>query len=317
MKLIVDCDLTHSVLGLPADSALSGLLAMADISRQEKPLEALLAEQFGLAAQPDYPLAAIAAAADGLDVGSAYWLRADPVHMLLQRDSFSLGEPIPLQVDRAQAEMMIADLNRHFQHENMQFMLGNSGAWYLRLNKTPLIQTTLPAVALDRNIYQFMPSGADASKWLAYMNEIQMLLHEHTVNHARELAQLPAVNSVWFSGGGVMPAQSQTPNSTKQVVAASPLYQGLADFSGAAKLAPELSLAQLLNQDGVELRASFSAQYLANDTLFKDLYHALVNGKLTQLILYLGCYEKTLVLSIKPWARFKFWRKRKPIMNYL
>lgn len=317
MKLIVDCALSHPLLALPSASALSKLLAIANIRQLNMPLEAVVAEQFGLSAKPDYPIAAIAANADGLQAGQAYWLRADPVHLLLQRDSFSLSEPVPLQVERAQAEVMIADLNRYFHAEGMQFMLGDSGAWYLRLDAMPQIQTTLPAVAMDRNIYQFMPSGDEASKWLAYMNEIQMLLHDHAVNQVRESEHLPAVNSVWFSGGGVMPVQSQGANANKLVVAANPLYQGLADFAVTAKLSPELSLAQLLNQSGAELRTSFSAQHITDDALFRDLYDALASGKLTQLIIHLGCFEKTLVLSIKPWARFKFWCKRKPIINYL
>jgi hypothetical protein len=281
------------------------------------PLEAVIAEQFGLSARPDYPLAAIAANADGLQVRQAYWLRADPVHLLLQRDSFSLSEPMPLKVERIQAEAILADLNRHFHAEGMHFMLGNSGAWYLRLDAVPQIQTKLPAVALDRNIYQYMPSGAESSKWLAYINEIQMLLHNHEVNHVRESAHLPAVNSVWFSGGGVMPLQSQARNANKQVVANSSLYRGLADFSGAACLPAGTLLPQLLNQNCIELRTALFAQHVADDALFKGVYDALGSVKLTQLDIHLGCYEKTLVLSIKPLARFKFWRKRKPIMRYL
>lgn len=317
MKLIVDCALSHPLLALERESALSKLLAVAHIRRLEMPLEALVAEQFGLSAKPDYPLAGIAASADGLQVGRAYWLRADPVHLLLQRDSFSLSEPVPLQVERAQADIIIADLNRHFSAEGMQFMLGHSGAWYLRLDSAPQIETTLPAVALDRNIYQFMPAGHEASKWLAYMNEIQMLLHDHVVNHARESARLPAVNSVWFSAGGEMPIRSSLPSPHYHVVANSPLYQGLADLSGATSFSIGLSWTQLLAQNCAELRAAFAAQHVADDVLFRDLYDMLASGKLTELVVHLGCYEKTLVLSVKPLDRFKFWRKRNLIMNYL
>jgi len=316
VKLIVDCALTHSMLGLPADSALSSLLTIADVSRHEKPLEALLAEQCGLAAQPDYPLAAIAAAADGLDVGDAYYLRADPVHMLLQRDSFSLSEPVPLQVEFEHAKSLVLDLNQHFNQEGMHFVLGNSGAWYLRLDITPQIQTTLPSVAMDRNVYPFMPAGADASKWLAYINEIQMLLHDHAVNHARESVRQPAINSIWFSAGGVLPPQRQGVHSIAALVAVNALYQGLADYMGAVSLSPQLSLAQLLMQSCTELRMTIAGQPAAEDP-FKLLFDALAAKKISHLILNLGCYDQTLVASLKPADRFKFWRKCKALSAYL
>jgi len=316
VKLIVDCALTHSMLGLPADSALSSLLTIADVSRHEKPLEALLAEQCGLAAQPDYPLAAIAAAADGLDVGDAYYLRADPVHMLLQRDSFSLSEPVPLQVEFEHAKSLVLDLNQHFNQEGMHFVLGNSGAWYLRLDITPQIQTTLPSVAMDRNVYPFMPAGADASKWLAYINEIQMLLHDHAVNHARESMQQPAINSIWFSAGGVLPPQRQVVHSTAALVAVNALYQGLADYLGAASLSPQLSLTQLLGQSCAELRLAIFDMHTADDA-FKLLYDALAAKRISHLTVNLGCYDQTLVARLRPADRFKFWRKRKALGAYL
>ncbi len=103
MKLTVDCVLTHQLASLPEDSALARLLDAAQVTRSETPLEALVSQQFGLEAMPDFPIAAISAAADGLEVGSAYWLRADPVHLVMQRDCFALGEPAPLVVAPAQA----------------------------------------------------------------------------------------------------------------------------------------------------------------------------------------------------------------------
>lgn len=317
MKLIVDCALSHSLLALPADSALSALLAVAQVRQLEMPLEAVLCEQYGLSPLPDYPIAAIAADADGLQVGQAYWLRADPVHLLLQRDSFSLSEPVPLVVEQAHAEIIMADLNRHFNAQGMHFMLGNSGAWYLRLDKQPQVQTTLPAVALDRNIYQFMPAGADASQWLAFMNEVQMLLHDHHVNDARESLQQPAINSVWFSGGGVLPTPAQHTDTNQLLMADSPLYHGLAHFVGAIIMPADMPWAELLAQQCKELRLLMPVQHVADDKLFKRLLDALKAKKIQQLIVNLGCYDKTLIVSLTPSDRFKFWRKRKALASYL
>ncbi len=319
MKLTVDCPLNNNLLALPAESALARILSKANVRQLDLPLEALVCAQHGLAARPDYPIAAIAANADGLAVGDAYWLRADPVHLLLQRDSFSLSEPAPLQIEREYAESIIAGLNQHFRQDGMTFYIGNSGAWYLRLQQAPEIQTTLPGVVMDRNIYQFMPQGVAASVWLSYLNEIQMLLHEHPVNIERESRHQAPVNSVWLSGGGVMPQPLPAENGIDLFVANSPLYHGLAKWSGLVIESAGQSLAKVLQPDNARLHArlALSGQHLSDDNNFAMLWDALKAGKIEHMTLNLGCYEKTLVATIKPIDCYKFWRKRKPIGAYL
>lgn len=281
------------------------------------PLEALMSVQHGLLANPDYPIAAIAADADGLEVGDAYWLRADPVHLLLQRDSFSLTEPVPLQVTPAHAEKIISSLNRHFEGDGMEFVAGKSGAWYARLEKQPDIQTSLPAAALDRNIYQFMPTGVDASKWISYINQVQMLLHEHHVNHERESMHEPAVNSVWFSGGGLMPRQPAVANADCLMLADSPLCQGLAKYSGFSNMPLDLDWSSVLGRKYKEIRVFLPAHHLSDEMHFNALWEVLGTKKIQQLVLNLGCFEKTLVATLKPVDRYKFWRKNKTLSDYL
>jgi hypothetical protein len=319
VKLTVDCPLSNNLLALPADSALARLLSKAKVRQLDLPLEAVVCAQHGLAAKPDYPIAAIAAHADGLAVGDDYWLRADAVHLLLQRDSFSLSEPAPLQVEREHAELIIASLNQHFSQDGMTFCMGNSGAWYLRLKQMPEIQTTLPSVATDRNIYQFMPQGAAASTWLSYLNEIQMLLHEHPVNIQRESKHEAAVNSVWLSGGGFMPQPLPADNSIDVFIASSPLYHGLAQWSGLASQPPEQPLSKTLQHIDAQLHARLElpGQHLSDDINFAMLWDVLTARKIEQLTLNLGCYEKTLVATIRPVDTYKFWRKSKPVSLYL
>ena len=133
MKLTVDCNLPAelSILQnaeLQQHSSLAYLLSKAKITSVAAPLEALICEQYGLLAAPDYAIAAIAAHADGLDVTEGYWLRADPVHLVLQRDCFSLGEPIPLMVEPEHAMGLVAILNQHFSQDGLTFLIGKSGS---------------------------------------------------------------------------------------------------------------------------------------------------------------------------------------------
>jgi len=60
----------------------------------------------------------------------------------------------------------------------------------------------------------------------ALLNEVQMVLHEHPVNEAREARGEPAVNSVWLWGGGRAPDKAQGP--WHSVSAGDPVARGLA-----------------------------------------------------------------------------------------
>src|ERR1019366_3692024 len=74
------------------------------------PLENLLCEMFGMSCQADAPIAPVSAAFDGL--GAGCWLRADPVHLRLQRDQMLLLPNMEISAD--EAGQMCARLDIHF-----------------------------------------------------------------------------------------------------------------------------------------------------------------------------------------------------------
>jgi len=304
---------------MPPSSVLAYLLSKASIREEALPLEALVCAQSGLEPIPDYPIAAISAAEDGLNVGADYWLRADPVHLVLQRDSFSLSEPCPLTVARTHAQAMIASFNAHFAQDGLKFSLGESGAWYVSLAQPPQIKTALPAMAMGKNIAHFMPQGNAASHWVAYLNEVQMLLHAHAVNTECESAGEVAVNSIWLSGGGVMPAPVTLDSDIDCVVGNSALYKGLAKRSGLMHHNVSASLQSVLQQVAghKHVRLQLAQDLLLAEDSFQALLNGLKNRSITQLVLNLACYEKTLVATIKPLDLYKFWRTTKPMSAYL
>jgi hypothetical protein len=53
-----------------------------------------------------------------------------------------------------------------------------------------------------------LPGGRCRS--VAWLSEIQMLFHEHPVNIERERGGGARINSVWFSGGGILPPHTTT-----------------------------------------------------------------------------------------------------------
>jgi hypothetical protein len=322
VKLTVDCLLDHQTMTLSKHSALSSLLAMGKSKTLDQTLEALLCDQYAVPLVGDYPIAAIAAAADGLDVAKAYWLRADPVHLRLQRDCFSLDESVPLPILSVHAEQMLESLNQHFALDlnadsgkpEYQFFIGTSGAWYLRCQQHPSITTTLPSVAAGKNSHQFLPQGTGSAKLIGLLNEVQMLLHEHPGNLAREAQGLEAVNSVWLSGGGFMPTLRGSANA-ELLMANSALYQGLALWTNADYQFLPTHMDEVLTNRAVRMQLVSSEDL---DALwFKQILAALCAKKITQLTLNLGYYDLSLSVNIKPIDQYKFWSKANPVQHYL
>jgi hypothetical protein len=137
----------------------------------------------------------------GNETGSAYWLFAAPVHLLLQRDSFNLAEPAPLSLEKDEIDALTSAFNQHFAADNMQFFW-HENTWFLRLETHPQIETFAPQSAINKDISAFLPIGEGAIKWAKFQNEVQMLLFEHPVNQAREAKQQLAINNIWCYGGG-------------------------------------------------------------------------------------------------------------------
>lgn len=151
--------------------------------------------------QPALPNAAQAWQQAGNQPDKAYWLYAAPVHLVLQRDSFSLAGPAPIELDLEEAEALTRTLNTHFAADGMQFFW-HQQQWFLRLKQNPDIETVYPQRAINQDINAFLPTGKGASAWASFQNELQMLLFEHAVNMAREKKRLQTVNSLWCYGGG-------------------------------------------------------------------------------------------------------------------
>src|SRR3989338_4306275 len=144
------------------------------------------------------PIAPVSAAFDGL--GEGCWLRADPVHLRLQRDQLVLLPEVGVDADEA-AQLCVA-LNEHFAGQGMEFFAPHPQRWYVRLDQLPGIETVPLSQAAGRNVHGLLPKGSEAARWHQVFNEIQMLLFAHPVNEARAARGELPVNSLWLWGGG-------------------------------------------------------------------------------------------------------------------
>jgi len=287
--------------------------------------EAWLFGRFGVERQRDWPVAPYTLLADGGAPERHFWMRADPVHLRVGRDSLGLADSAAFEVSRAESEALVDTLNRHFGRA-MLFYSTRPARWYVRLEKAPDMQTTPAAAARGAAIDEKLPSGPDAMRFHALMNEAQMLLHEHPVNAERETRGEPALNSVWFWGGGVIAAAKDRPFST--VVGDDPLARGLALAAGIpVRALPKDAGSMLadLGEEGVALvvlDAPREAQLrerraaLERDW-FGPLLVALKSGRIGMLTLQLCGTDSMLeVETVRSDLRY-FWRRRKPLSAYV
>lgn len=222
---------SDEVLDLLAEPRLPKLdLLLARGKRESVPqtgVESLLCQEFGIPRQQDWPIAAISLAASGRQTGNAYWLRADPVHVRIERDRLVLDE-IP-EADPEELELLLEALCAHFGEQFSPLAL-RPGAWVVRIAAEPEISTTPLSLAAGQPIDPLLPAGRDAMQWRKLLNEAQMLLFSHPVNQAREARGEPVINSVWLWGGGRLPEAGQNPRA---VLCDQPDWRALAEHAGA------------------------------------------------------------------------------------
>ena len=200
-------------------------------------------DTFLLAAAPDAePMAAapLAALGAGLDPGESYVLRADPVSLVAGRNDVALAARID-DLSADETGMLIATLNAHFGRDGLAFHAPRPDAWFVLTDTTPDITTT-PLAVVRGAIYRWLPAGGDAARWRRWLSEMQMLLHDHAANAAREARGRVPVTGVWISDGGRL---ARTPQESDVATFAPPgaagdVARGLARArGGAAGATPE------------------------------------------------------------------------------
>src|SRR5216117_1684291 len=72
--------------------------------------EAWLFGRFGVARQRDWPVAPYTLLADGGAPERNYWMRADPVHLQVGRDSLGLADSTSFDVSRAESEALVEEV---------------------------------------------------------------------------------------------------------------------------------------------------------------------------------------------------------------
>jgi hypothetical protein len=139
-----------------------------------------------------------------------HWARADPVHLRFGTGRYSLMPGSALEISRDEADALAATLNRQFEGRCF-FVAVRPDQWCMGSSSEAALQAAPPLELAAQEIDGSLPSGADSVHWLALLNEIQMVLHDHPVNAGREARGASPINSVWFWGAGTLPQKASGP----------------------------------------------------------------------------------------------------------
>lgn len=184
-------------------NALSRLLRRSDrsVAGQMEP-EHRVMEILGVANDGNTPVAALERLADESVDGQGWWLRADPVNLVADRQYIVMQHPDALGLDNDEAAQLVDLVNQHFAEDGWQLEMATPDRWYLRLSSPLDIETTPAWRVAGKDIDSYSPSGPDGLAWHASLNELQMLLYSSPVNDLRIAQGRPPVTGLWIWGGG-------------------------------------------------------------------------------------------------------------------
>ncbi|MGL1832661.1 hypothetical protein ACKVEX_03540 [Rhodocyclaceae bacterium SMB388] len=282
----------------------------------------------------DCPVAALRrlGETDGADrvEDGAIWLCADPVHLHFAREHMLLSDASGLGITEPEATELSATINAFLAESEPalgRIEAATSQRWYLHLAEPTATRFHALDDVVGRPISHFMPEGDDARSWRRVANEIQVLLHAHPVNQAREADGRPAINSVWFWGAGQLPVDrsARITAPAPLVCADDPIVLGLARAAGVqtracAELPSQDALVVLdrLHRAALQLDLDRWRDILAEleRDWFGPLLAMLKSGRLRELQLVLPGDRLSLDIAVTRSDTWKFWRRPRTLDSF-
>lgn len=266
-------------------------------------LEGWLQQAFGLGGKLN--AGAISLYGAGGVPGDAVWTRADPVHMRIQRERVLMVPTTAFPVSHAEAEALCAALTRHFA-STVEFRALDEHRWCARLARDTDLGDAPPLEMAGRE--------ATIGPEDALLTEVQMLLHNHPVNQAREARGEPVLNSVWLWGSGRLPSGAHC--HWRTVASADPFALGLAKLAGASpRPLPASGDAWLAQcpEEGRHLVMLDPSEAIERDWI-APLTAALRSSRIGMLSFHLP--EAGLSFEIIRSDLRRFWRRPKALASY-
>jgi len=129
-------------------------------------------------------------------------LRADPVFLKADQNRVFLVDGKSLKVSREDAQRIALELNRFFHEDSIEFVVGKEPwRWYLKDSDFSPPNLASPFSLKGQPLEPTLSESRQMGPLKTFLTEVQMFLHNSSINLKRiEDGQLP-VNSLWFWGG--------------------------------------------------------------------------------------------------------------------
>jgi hypothetical protein len=306
-------------LRMPAAELLLARGRNSDSERRS--VEHWLQDAFGL--EGTLPAGALTALARGETATGALWARADPVHLRLMRDHVIAVPGEALSISSEEAEALSAAINQHFAGR-LEVHVAEALRWWARLAEPLDLPAEPPLEHAGRVVHQ-VAAGALA-------NELQMLLHAHPVNEAREARGAPTINSLWLWGAGPAPVAPVSP--WESVSADDPVALGLAQAAktrGRALPSSASGWLDRLPEEGRHLAlldalrpplalgdapAAAAAAAAMEQAWFSPLLAALRSGRIGMMTLHVPDARSAVSFETIRGDLRRFWRRARPLGEY-
>lgn len=151
------------------------------------------------------PVAAVTHILDQGECAEALCLRADPVHLQVDRDRIIMIGNQNLSVSAEEARQLADEFNSLFAEDGLRLEVPVPNRWYLKGNNKADIKTHPLQNVIGKDIHHHLPKGKGAMQWHNILNEVQMLFYSSQVNERRRQQGLPEINSIWLWGEGDLP----------------------------------------------------------------------------------------------------------------
>lgn len=256
-----------------------------------------------------------------------YWLCADLVHLRFEQQALVLEDPATLSLSGEESHSLAADIAPLLTAFGT-LHITSSRHWHLQPHDTAPSGPALLAELIGQPARKLLPEGTEHRPWRRLLNEIQMVLHQHPVNRAREAAGQPVINNLSFWGGGSLPTTTPS-TSFSRLLSDEIFHHGLALHRG---METDALPADYVPSQGHTLAV---CARLANPTLlrnamdwreglhqlethwFAPILAALNDSRLKHFSLVgLGNQEDTatcLTATTTGMDRFKPWRRPRPL----
>lgn len=125
----------------------------------------------------------------------------EPVHLHADLSDAIVFDSSHFGLTVAEAESLVDGINQYLQNNPYRIEIANPYRWYLLSENRISMEIPTLRQMHGRPMGNVLTVFEHASEWRRLMNELQIVLHQQTINMEREQRGEPPINGVWIHPG--------------------------------------------------------------------------------------------------------------------